>query len=223
MRALAIALLLTTSLLATPSLPKAQAAALPVNFAITALFSGWNSTLPPGTFSACSPSGTAACNPTVGEFRGVTFTVTVQWKDVQHNFAIYTKGTLPSAVSTAHTCNPPGTSACWAKSATVSSAAPTATVSFTPTVPADDFTGPGGYEFFCQFHPNTMHGKLQVTKSPDVNGDRVVDIVDIATVALAFDTIPTSPRWNIVADLDNNGTVDIVDVASAAIHFGQTL
>ncbi len=224
MRAVAIALLLTSSLLAAAtSLPRAAATHDPKNFTITALFSGWNSTLPPGTFSACSPSGTASCNPTVTEFRSVQFTVTLQWKDLQHNFAIYTKGTLSSAVSTAHTCSPPGTNGCWAKSATVTSTSPTSTVVFTPAVPKDDFTGLGGYEFFCQFHPTTMHGKFEVIKDPDVNGDHAVDIVDVATVALAFDTTPASARWNVVADLDNNGTVDIIDVAMAAFHFGQTL
>ena len=68
-----------------------------------------------------------------------------------------------------------------------------------------------------------MHGKINVLKSPDLNGDGSVTILDIAAIAFAFDTTPASPNWNIAADIDNIGKVDIVDVAQAAFLFGKTL
>ncbi len=209
---------------ATPVVHRVSATHDPTDFTINALFSGWNSTLAPGTFSACSPTGTSSCNPPVTEFRGVAFTVKIVWKDLSHNFAIYTKNTLPTGVNSLQTCSPPGTNGCWAKSATVSSA--NVPLTFTPTVPPDDFTGDGGYEYYCQFHPNSMHGKITVSKSPDLNGDGTVTIVDIATMATAFGSTrgpPPSANWNVAADIDNDGDVDIVDIAKAAVYFGKTL
>ena len=58
--------------------------------------------------------------------------------------------------------------------------------------------------------------------SPDVNGDGIVDIVDIVIVALAFGTKPGDPDWNPIADLNQDGEVDIVDIVMVALHFGET-
>ena len=69
-----------------------------------------------------------------------------------------------------------------------------------------------------------MHGKIIVSKSPDVDGDGTVTIVDIATMASAFGSTPEQPaKWNIAADIDNDRDVDIVDIAMAASVFGKTL
>ena len=198
----------------------------PVNFTISALFSGWNSTLPPGTLAGCSPTGTAGCNPTITEFRGEAFTVKLVWKDLQHNFAIYTKNFPSSSVSTLNACSLSNTNGCLAKapaSGFVSSTSPTALLTFAPNIPPDDFTGPGGYEYYCQLHPTTMHGKITVLKSPDLDGDGSITILDIAPIAFAFDSTPASPNWNIAADIDNSGKVDVADVAQAAFLFGKTL
>ena len=56
----------------------------------------------------------------------------------------------------------------------------------------------------------------------DVVPDCKVDIIDIATVALAFGSTPGSPHWNLYSDLDDNGIVNIIDVATAAINFGKS-
>jgi hypothetical protein len=71
-----------------------------------------------------------------------------------------------------------------------------------------------------------MHGKVTVYKSPDLDKDKTVDIVDVATVAFSFGSsaLPSpTPRWNVAADLDNDGRVDIVDVAIVAFYFGRPL
>jgi len=66
-----------------------------------------------------------------------------------------------------------------------------------------------------------------VYKTPDLapqpNGDGVVNILDMATVGLAFGSIPGGAHWNIAADMDNNGKIDILDVAFAAIYFGKSV
>jgi hypothetical protein len=55
----------------------------------------------------------------------------------------------------------------------------------------------------------------------DVNGDRLVDIVDITITALAMGSQPGDGNWNKDADIDGNGLVDIVDTVTAAIDFGK--
>jgi len=56
----------------------------------------------------------------------------------------------------------------------------------------------------------------------DINGDGKIDIRDIATVALAFGSYPSHPRWNPEADLNYDGKVDIKDIAIVARSFGKT-
>jgi len=68
-----------------------------------------------------------------------------------------------------------------------------------------------------------MHGKFTLYKSPDLNNDGVVNIVDVATVAFSFGATPTSSNWNAAADLDNNGVVNILDVALDAFYFGNNI
>ena len=56
----------------------------------------------------------------------------------------------------------------------------------------------------------------------DVNGDGVVDIYDVVTVAVAFGSIPGDSNWNPLADLNNDDVVDIYDVVTIARNFGKT-
>lgn len=58
-------------------------------------------------------------------------------------------------------------------------------------------------------------------KSPDVNEDRIVDIVDVVIVANAFGSRPGDPNWDELADLNNDDIIDIVDVVIVAINFGK--
>jgi len=175
------------------------------NFAVVANLAGWNGT-----------------NPTILEFRGVTFTAQVIWGDCcTHDFAVYTGGFPAASVDPTQPCTTSSTNGCLARSANVFQSS--TAFFFTPAIPKDDFTGLGTYEFYCQFHPTSMHGKFTLYKSPDLDHSGVVTIVDIATVAFSFGATPTSPNWNVAADLDNNGVVNIVDVAVDAFYFGQTI
>jgi plastocyanin len=187
-----------------------------VNFTLIADFESWNSTV-----FGCT-SGTPSCNPTVLEFRGVAFGVKVQWGDCcTHDFAIYTGGFPAASVTPTDPCSTSSTNGCLAKSSNVFQS--TTSIAFTPTIPKDDFTGLGKYEYFCQFHPDSMHGKFTLYKSPDLDKNGVVNIIDVATVAFSFGATPTSPNWNAAADLDNNGVVNILDVAFDAFYFGQNI
>ncbi len=55
----------------------------------------------------------------------------------------------------------------------------------------------------------------------DANSDCVVNIVDLATVGIAFGTAPSSPSWNPNADFNNDRSINIVDLAIIGSHFGN--
>jgi hypothetical protein len=56
---------------------------------------------------------------------------------------------------------------------------------------------------------------------PDVNGDGVVDMRDVAVCAYAYGSNPGDPRWNSAADLNHDGKVDGHDIALVAKDFGK--
>jgi len=57
--------------------------------------------------------------------------------------------------------------------------------------------------------------------STDINGDGKVNILDLASVAIAWGTRPGDPGWNSRCDIDGNGVVNIIDVALVALDFGK--
>lgn len=66
---------------------------------------------------------------------------------------------------------------------------------------------------------------FQVSKAltTDINGDGIVNILDIAVVAMAFGSEVGDERWNPAADIDGNGVVNIIDVARVAMDYGKTV
>jgi hypothetical protein len=57
----------------------------------------------------------------------------------------------------------------------------------------------------------------------DLNGDGIVNIVDIAIVARNYGSKIGDPNWDETADLDKNGKIDIIDVATVARDYGKTV
>jgi endoglucanase len=56
----------------------------------------------------------------------------------------------------------------------------------------------------------------------DINGDGIVNIVDIVIVALAFDSHTGEPKWDPRADIAQSfGVINIVDIVAVAIHFDE--
>ena len=70
---------------------------------------------------------------------------------------------------------------------------------------------------------STSFEALPKALSTDINGDGVVNILDIALVAKAYGSYPGHPRWNPAADLDGNEIVNILDVARVAKDYGKTV
>ena len=54
-----------------------------------------------------------------------------------------------------------------------------------------------------------------------MNGDKVVNIIDIAIIGAAFATSPGSLNWNPNADINNDETVNILDIAIAGANYGK--
>jgi hypothetical protein len=63
---------------------------------------------------------------------------------------------------------------------------------------------------------------FKITIVGDINGDNKVDILDIATSALAFGSYRHHPRYNPNADLNGDEKINILDIATMAMNFGKT-
>lgn len=59
-----------------------------------------------------------------------------------------------------------------------------------------------------------------VSRSPDVNHDSMVNIIDIAMIAVSYGSSLGSSKYNPVVDLNADGTVNIIDIAMAAVDYG---
>jgi hypothetical protein len=64
-------------------------------------------------------------------------------------------------------------------------------------------------------------GLAQVTMLGDVNGDRIVDIFDLARFGISFGSQSCDPNWDPNADINDDGLIDIFDLVIAALHFGD--
>lgn len=69
---------------------------------------------------------------------------------------------------------------------------------------------------------STLNVKIMITLPGDLNGDRKIDMRDIAIAAKAFGTTPSDIRWNPIADLNKDLKVDMKDIAIVAKSFGKT-
>jgi exo-1,4-beta-D-glucosaminidase len=55
----------------------------------------------------------------------------------------------------------------------------------------------------------------------DLNGDGIVNIIDISIVAKAFESRPGDLAWKEIADIDKNGVIGILDITTVAKEFGK--
>ena len=57
----------------------------------------------------------------------------------------------------------------------------------------------------------------------DVNGDGIVNIKDLYTVARAFGTEPGDDDWNPIADVEMDEAIGIKDLYKIAKDYGKTV
>lgn len=55
----------------------------------------------------------------------------------------------------------------------------------------------------------------------DVNGDLLVNILDMVAVGSCFGSAPESSRWNLYADFNENQIIDVLDLVVVGAYFGQ--
>jgi Dockerin type I domain/Cohesin domain len=63
---------------------------------------------------------------------------------------------------------------------------------------------------------------IHVILVADLNGDGVVNILDVVKLALAYGTTPSDPNWNADCDLNNDGIINILDLVIIATNYGRT-
>jgi len=56
----------------------------------------------------------------------------------------------------------------------------------------------------------------------DVDNNCIVNIFDMASVGLAFGSVPGQAGWNPSADMNNDGIINIFDLATVGLNFGRT-
>ncbi len=64
-----------------------------------------------------------------------------------------------------------------------------------------------------------QYNSLQVRITGDVNGDGVVNFLDLGQVGAAFLTNPTSPFWDPHADMNNDSAVNFLDLGIVGSNF----
>jgi hypothetical protein len=68
-----------------------------------------------------------------------------------------------------------------------------------------------------------IDGTVSISWWPvDVNGDGIIDILDIATICYAFGSHLGDPRYDPMLDFNSDGQIDILDIAGGAMNFGAT-
>ena len=63
---------------------------------------------------------------------------------------------------------------------------------------------------------------IRIRPAGDVNGDCIVNIIDVTLVTVAFGRSIGSPGYNPKSDLNNDGTINIIDVTIVTTTFGKT-
>jgi hypothetical protein len=75
-------------------------------------------------------------------------------------------------------------------------------------------TSEGDNTFVLQKYPVALIG--------DLNGDNVVNILDVGQIGLAWHSRPGDEYWNVQADLNHDGYINIFDIVRITLRWHQT-
>ena len=67
-----------------------------------------------------------------------------------------------------------------------------------------------------------MTSLLQVHIPADINGDGIVNIIDLSIVGSHFGSIRGGSNYLPAADLNNDGVINIIDLSIVGSTFGRT-
>ena len=89
------------------------------------------------------------------------------------------------------------------------------TARFVLTIP----TGSSWLGTACTVNVSTNTAACSISRAPDVNHDGVVDLLDLAQAAIAFDSVKGDAGYSASCDLNVDGSVNILDLAQLAIDY----
>ena len=82
------------------------------------------------------------------------------------------------------------------------------------------------YEQLLQDNNFSLYAKDEMIQANpvlgDLNGDNVVNIVDMTIAAKAFGSTPSDRNWNAIADINMDKKVNIIDISIIARDYGKT-
>jgi hypothetical protein len=76
------------------------------------------------------------------------------------------------------------------------------------------------YEYNTTKNYMTSKVKIMIKMLGDVNGDGVINILDVTLIGAAYGSRPGMKNWNPEADLLNNGFVSILDMVTCTSKYG---
>jgi hypothetical protein len=68
----------------------------------------------------------------------------------------------------------------------------------------------------------TGSANILLTRELDINGDGVVDFLDLSTAAFAYGSTTGTTNYNPQADFDADGSVSFIDISTAAFYYSAT-
>jgi hypothetical protein len=62
---------------------------------------------------------------------------------------------------------------------------------------------------------------FQTTLTRDINGDHIINMLDMYLVAIHYGETPSDPHWDPRADVDKNNVVNMFDLYMVALDYGK--
>lgn len=87
------------------------------------------------------------------------------------------------------------------------------------TISAEASNVPGELDILNNVY---VDGSVKVKLQGDVNGDGIVNVLDLSIVSLSYGFFEGELGYNLDADLNKDGIVDIRDLATVAVNLGNT-
>jgi hypothetical protein len=71
--------------------------------------------------------------------------------------------------------------------------------------------------------PTLAHTPTPTAKTPDLNGDRAINMTDVILLAQAFNSTSKDSRYKVAYDLNSDGAINMTDVMIIAAKFNTAI